>query len=272
MAGQSGQGMLAAGREAADMSTFRPYNVTGGLAGASFDGNTVTKTLDPRMKQIQDWGISSAQGFLGGVNAGTPEQLAQQAYSKYNQWAKPAQDQQFAGLQDRLAKQGMLGLNVNTGSVQNGGGNTSVNPYYKDFAEGVALADLKNYENSMRFGQETTAGQIGLGNSMLGIGVGIDQLGNDAIKLGQGLGDSQAAAGARAGGFLTDASRQAGNWSMDAVNRGESWKVGAANNAAMLNHSAATDAAGRLMGRQQSEAYADAERNRAMWDSIWKTL
>lgn len=232
------QEITAAGQQAADLSKFTPFNVSGGLAGASFNGTNVTQTLDPRMKAIQDQALAGAGGFLGSVNAGTPDQLAQQAYANYAKWAKPQQEQQFSGLQDRLARQGLLGLNVNTGSVA-GSGNTSVNPYYKDFAEGVATADLKNYENSVLFGQKATGNQIGLGQGMLGMGMDIDAMGREAINTGRQLGDSQSRAGAIAGGFLSGAARDSAN-------------VG--------------------FNRANDEAGADAARNRALWDSVFNNL
>lgn len=237
-AGRYAQQVTDAGKQAADMSKFTPYNVSGGLAGATFDGNKVTQTLDPRLRAIQDQALAGAGGFLGSVNAGTPEQLAKQAYENYAKWAKPQQEQQFAGLQDRLAGQGLLGLNVNTGSVA-GSGTTSVNPYYKDFAEGVATADLKNYENSVLFGQKATGNQIGLGQGMLGIGTDIDSLGREAINTGAKLGEAQARAGAVAGGFLANSARDAAN-------------VG--------------------LNRANDEAGADAARNRALWDSVFNNI
>lgn len=234
--------VLEAGDKAADLSKFTPYNVSGGLAGATFNNGTATQTLDPRMKGIQDQALEKSAGFLGSVNAGTPEEQAAAAYQKYGEWAKPLQDQQFGNLQNTLNRQGLLGLNVGTqglAGTPQAGQDMSVNPYYKDFAQGIQQADLKNYENSMRFGQEMTAGQMNLGKGMLGIGTGIDDMGNQAIDRGAKIGEASSLAGARAGGFLTNA---------------------------------ANSAAGNLQQRQMSEAAADQSRNKAIWDTIWKGL
>jgi hypothetical protein len=250
-------------QQAADMSKFTPYNISGGLSTVRSDGKGgVTATLDPRLKAIQDQALGTAGGFLGSVNAGTPEQLAQQAYANYNAWAKPAQDQQFASLQDRLARQGLIGLSVNTQAlpqttpgigIQGGtaedfapggrfGGQPQtigVNPYYKDFAQGVALADLKNYENAMRFGQDITQGQLDLGKGFLGVGVGLDDINREYLNQSGRFGEAQMRAGQIGGSFLVNG---------------------------------ATDAARVIAGQANDASKADAERNRALWDSVFRNI
>ncbi len=237
---QANQTLLGAGREAASMTNFTPYNVSGGLSGVKTNPDgSVSTTMDPRLAGVQDQLLGLSKGFLGGVNAGTPDQMAQQAYGNYQKWAVPQQQQLFSGLQDKLARQGLLGLNVNTGSVQGNGGNTSINPYYKDFAEGVASADLKNYQNSVLFGQQVAGNQMQLGTGALTGATGID-------TFTRGLLDHSAKFGA-----LDQSGRQAG---------------------ANYIYNSAAEAAANMSQRRRDEAGADATRDKALWDSLWKNV
>lgn len=269
--------MLGAGERAAALAGFTPYNISGGLTGVQNNADgSVTQTMDPRLRGIQDQQLSGAQGFFGSVNSGSPQQQAEAAYKNYLAWGKPVQDQQFAGLQNTLAKQGLIGLNVGTTAlppVQQAGGEQmlyaggsagsaagyaggtpgqpiSVNPYYKDFAQGVALADLKNYENSIKFGQDVTAGQISLGNGMLNGALGIDKRGLETMDQSYNLGNARSAAGARAGGFLVDAARESGRNLIDANQQ----------------------AGNRSFDRANESASQDAMRNRSIWDAIWNNV
>ena len=271
--------ILGAGERAAALSGFTPYNISGGLTGVQNNADgSVTQTMDPRLRGIQDQQLSGASGFFGSVNAGTPEAQSKVAYQNYLNWAKPAQEQQFAGLQNTMAKQGLLGLQVGTSPVppvQQAGGqmlyaggsagsaagysgqqqgqqpsNFTVNPYYKDFAQGVALADLKNYENSIRFGQDVTAGQISLGQGMLNGAMGIDKRGLETMDQSYNLGNARSAAGARAGGFLVDAARESGRNLIDANQQ----------------------AGNRSFDRANESASQDAMRNRSIWDAIWNNV
>jgi hypothetical protein len=251
--------MLQAGQQASQMAQFKPYNISGGLAGATFGPNGATQTLDPRMREIQDRNLALSSGFLNSVNAGTPDELARRSYEGYNSWAAPARMNEVAGLQNRLAGQGLIGMTAN--SVGTNGQQIAINPQMTELLEAQERARLKNYENSVLFGQQVTNNQLGMGNQQLGQAVGIDALGRENIKLGQSLGDSQATAGARAGGFLTGAAQQGG-----------AWDVGAATQAGQWYNSAAQNAAQNLSGRRQSEAYADASRDANIWNSIWGSV
>lgn len=233
------QQLIGAGNQAAGMTKFTPFNVSNGLTGVKTGADgSVSTTMDPRLQGIQDQLLGLSKGFLGGVNSGTPDQLAQQAYANYNQWAKPAQENQFSGLQDRLARQGLLGLNVNTGSVQ-GGGQTSINPYYKDFAEGVASADLKNYQNSILFGQQVANNQLGLGTGAMQGANAIDTQARGLLDQSRALGDSKLRGDAMGANYI---------------------------------YGSAMEAARNTAQRQTGEANADAARDRAIWDSLWKNL
>jgi hypothetical protein len=278
-AGNASRDMLGAGERAASLAGFTPYNISGGLTGVQVGPNgSVNQTMDPRLRGIQDQQLSGASGFFGSVNAGTPEAQSKAAYQNYLNWAKPAQEQQFAGLQNTMAKQGLLGLQVGTSPVppvQQAGGqmlyaggsagsaagysgqqqgqqpsNFTVNPYYKDFAQGIALADLKNYENSIKFGQDVTAGQISLGQGMLNGAMGIDKRGLETMDQSYNLGNARSAAGARAGGFLVDAARESGRNLIDANQQ----------------------AGNRSFDRANESASQDAMRNRSIWDAIWNNV
>lgn len=235
-----------------------------GLAGAQMFNQKAMAPTDPKVLALQQQSLDKSKGFMDMVSTESADRQAKMAYENYNKWAKPAQGQQFAGLQNTLAGQGMLGLKVNGGSVNGGQAGGGINPYYADFAEGVARADLKNYENSVRLGQDINTNNFNLGTGFLNNYQGsvkatqneqmnnqamganylqsaqsIDKMGMDAIAQGGKLGESASLAGARAGGFLT---------------------------------SAANSAAGNLQQRQQWEANQDNARNNQIWEAIWKNV
>ena len=297
-AGNASRDMLGAGERAASLAGFTPYNISGGLTGVQVGPNgSVNQTMDPRLRGIQDQQLSGASGFFGSVNSGSPAEQSKAAYQNYLNWAKPAQEQQFSALQDRMAKQGLLGLQVGTQGVapvtQAGGPTlyaggsansaaqyagatpgqpTTVNPYYKDFAQGIALADLKNYENSIRFGQETTANQMSLGQGMLNGAMGIDKLGQETLNQSRQFGDSRAAAGARQGGFLTDAARSSGGFLTDAARNSGNYLVDSTRESGRYLIDANRQAGERTFDRANESASQDAMRNRSIWDAIWNNV
>lgn len=297
-AGNASRDMLGAGERAASLAGFTPYNISGGLTGVQVGPNgSVNQTMDPRLRGIQDQQLSGASGFFGSVNSGSPAEQSKAAYQNYLNWAKPAQEQQFAALQDRMAKQGLLGLQVGTQGVapvtQAGGPTlyaggsansaaqyagatpgqpTTVNPYYKDFAQGIALADLKNYENSIRFGQETTANQMSLGQGMLNGAMSIDKLGQETLNQSRQFGDSRAAAGARQGGFLTDAARSSGGFLTDAARNSGNYLVDSTRESGRYLIDANRQAGERTFDRANESASQDAMRNRSIWDAIWNNV
>ena len=297
-AGNASRDMLGAGERAASLAGFTPYNISGGLTGVQvWPNGSVNQTMDPRLRGIQDQQLSGASGFFGSVNSGSPAEQSKAAYQNYLNWAKPAQEQQFSALQDRMAKQGLLGLQVGTQGVapvtQAGGPTlyaggsansaaqyagatpgqpTTVNPYYKDFAQGIALADLKNYENSIRFGQETTANQMSLGQGMLNGAMGIDKLGQETLNQSRQFGDSRAAAGARQGGFLTDAARSSGGFLTDAARNSGNYLVDSTRESGRYLIDANRQAGERTFDRANESASQDAMRNRSIWDAIWNNV
>jgi len=153
------------------------------------------------------------QGYL----AQSPEQAAQKYMEQQQALLAPSREQQSALLMNQLQNSGRTGL-----SVAQGGGLMAANPEAAALANARAMQDLQLAASATQAGQQQTAfgaGLFGTGANLLGsyqqgqvgalspfqasLGIqsGIEQLGQDPLTLGAGLGGQAAAYGARSGDF-----------------------------------------------------------------------
>ena len=153
------------------------------------------------------------QGYL----AQTPEQAAQKYMESQQALLAPARERESALLANQLANTGRTGL-----AVAQGGGMLAANPEQAALANARALQDLQLAAQATQAGQQQAlfgAGLFGTGANLLGqyqqgqigalspfqtsLGVqsGIEQLGQQPLTLGAGLGGQQAAYGANVGRF-----------------------------------------------------------------------
>jgi hypothetical protein len=150
--------------------------------------------------------------------AQSPQEAAQQYMTNQLALLAPSREQQSANLINQLQNTGRTGL-----SVAQGGGLMAANPEAAALANARAMQDLQLAAQAQQAGQQQTAfgaGLFGTGSNLLGsyqqgqvgalspfqssLGVqsGIEQLGQNPLTLGAGLGGQAAAYGANSGRFL----------------------------------------------------------------------
>ncbi|NBX48568.1 hypothetical protein EBT25_01280 [bacterium] len=161
------------------------------------------------------------QGYL----AQSPEQAAQKFMESQQALLAPSRERESALLANQLSNTGRTGL-----SVAQGGGLLSANPEQAALANARAMQDLALASQATQAGQQQTAfgaglfgtganllgsyqqGQVGALNpfqTSLGVQSGIEQLGQQPLTLGAGLGGQSAAYGANAGRFITQGAQAA---------------------------------------------------------------
>jgi len=153
------------------------------------------------------------QGYL----AQTPEQAAQKYMESQQALLAPSRERESALLQNQLSNTGRTGL-----SIAQGGGLLAANPEQAALANARAMQDLQLAASATQAGQQQTAfgaglfgtgagllgqyqqGQVGALSpfqNTLGIQSGIEQLGQNPLTLGAGLGGQAAAYGAQSGRY-----------------------------------------------------------------------
>lgn len=222
MLNQQTQADQAARQSAFDAGRFRPVGVQTGLAGSNFtfdsNGNLsgAGTTTDPRLSGLQSNLLGGASGMLNGLDT---NQYINDYMDRYNQTAGAQQTNLFSNLQNRMAKQGLLGLKSNEAAV--GGGTVGVNPMLASFSEGVARQNADAYSRAEQGAMRAREMDYTQGRGMLDMAMGIDRAGLDQLRLGADFGR----AGGEAARYLMP-----GN-SMDAAYG----RVGTAQNAEIAN-------------------------------------
>lgn len=150
--------------------------------------------------------------------AQSPQEAAQRYMENQQALLAPSRERESALLANQLSNTGRTGL-----SVAQGGGLMAANPEAAALANARAMQDLQLAAQAQQAGQQQTAfgaGLFGTGAGLLGqyqqgqvgalspfqttLGVqsGLEQLAQQPLTLGAGLGGQQAAYGANAGRFL----------------------------------------------------------------------
>lgn len=150
--------------------------------------------------------------------AQSPEQAAQQYINNQQALLAPGREQSWANLSNQLSNTGRTGL-----SVAQGGGLMSANPEAAALANAQSMQDLQLAANATQAGQQQTAfgaglygqgagllgqyqaGQVGALSpfqTSLGLGGTIEQMGQQGLEIGSGLGGRSATAGANVGQAL----------------------------------------------------------------------
>lgn len=241
---------------AAEMARFRPVGITTGFGTSTFgtdaEGNVTSAgyQLTPELQAIRDRLISQAgtydptqiaqQAQALGTGAGTlfgaaqgylsasPEEARQRYISQQQALLAPAQEQQLAGVRNRLFQTGRTGLA--TGGTT-AGGMQATNPemaaYYNALAQQQAQL-AAGAEQAAQQQQTFGAGLFGQGAAMLGqipaltsaayaplqtqlgLAGSTEGLGQQAFELGSAIGGRAATAGAAAGNLLNTGSIYAG--------------------------------------------------------------
>jgi hypothetical protein len=245
-----------AAREAADMARFRPVGITTGFGSSQFTtdekGNVsgASYQLTPELQAIRDRLLSQAGAYdptqIGqqaqalGVGAGSlfgagqgylsesPEAARQRYISNQQALLNPINEQNLAGLRNRLFQTGRTGLA--TGGTM-AGGMQATNPelaaYYNSLAQQnaqlTAGADQAAQQQQAfgaglfgsgagLLGQQSalTAGAYAPLQTQLGLAGSVEGLGQQGLELGSALGGRAATAGGTAGNLLSTGSIYAG--------------------------------------------------------------
>lgn len=237
-----------AAREAAEMSRFRPVGITTGFGSSQFttdaEGNVVGAgyQLTPELQSIRDrllsqagaydptqiaqqaqalgTGAQSLFGAAQGYLSESPEMARQRYISQQQALLAPMNEQNLAGIRNRLFQTGRTGLATGgtmAGSMQ--ATNPEMAAYYNALARQQAQL-AAGAEQAAQQQQAFGAGLFGSGAQMLGqvpaltsaaygplqtqLGLAgtTEQLGQQALELGSAIGGRQATAGAAAGNLL----------------------------------------------------------------------
>ena len=214
-----------AGQQASTMAGFRPVGITTRFGASQFQ-------VDPTTGQLTSAGyttspeLQAAQERLMGLGAGylakTPEEVAQKFLASQMDLLAPSRERQYAQLQNQLYQQGRGGLSVGaTGTRPSGAaGLGATTPETEAYYNALAQQDAQLAAQAQQAGQQNVAfgtgllgtganlmgqyqaGQVGALNpftTYLGGGQAIEQMGQQPLTLGAGLGGQQAAYGANAG-------------------------------------------------------------------------
>jgi hypothetical protein len=233
---------------AAEMARFRPVGVTTGFGSSNFtfdkEGNVTGAgyELTPELQAIRDrllsqagaydptqiaqqaqalgTGAQSLFGAAQGYLSESPEAARQRYISNQQALLNPINEQNLAGLRNRLAQTGRTGLA--TGGTASGmqATNPELAAYYNALAQQnaqlTAGADQAAQQQQAfgaglfgsgagLLGQQTalTAGAYSPLQTMLGLAGSTEGLGQQALELGSALGGRAATAGAAAGNLLS---------------------------------------------------------------------
>jgi len=160
--------------------------------------------------------------------AQSPEQAAQKYMEQQQNLLAPSRERQYAQLQNNLFNTGRGGLSVGATGMRPSGaaGLGATNPETEAYYNAMAQQDAALAAQAQQAGQQQTAfgaGLFGTGANLLGsyqqgqvgalspfqasLGVqsGIEQLGQQPLTLGAGLGGQAAAYGAGAGSYMVAA-------------------------------------------------------------------
>lgn len=245
----SADAQVKAAKLSADAARFRPVGITTNYGSSNFtiDPKTGYVTgagyaLSPEMQALQNRLISGYGGLLSqaqGVNtdylnrgaqslfglgqqylATSPEQASADWLASQQALLAPMQEQELAGVRNKLFKTGRTGLATGGTSA---GSMAQTNPelaaYYNSLADtNRRLASQADQYGMARtqFGQGLLTGGAGLLETgyglqskaysplmtALGLGTTIEQLGQSPLDIGAQLGGRSATAGANAGNFL----------------------------------------------------------------------
>jgi hypothetical protein len=235
--------------QAAEMSRFRPVGITTGFGSSQFttdeDGNVsgASYQLTPELQAIRDrlmsqagaydptqiaqqaqalgGGAQSLFGAAQGYLSESPEAARQRYISNQQALLNPINEQNLAGLRNRLFQTGRTGLATGGTSAGNmAATNPEMAAYYNALAQQnaqlTAGADQAAQQQQAfgaglfgsgagLLGQQTslTSGAYGPLQTQLGLAGTTEQLGQQSLELGSALGGRAATAGAAAGNLLS---------------------------------------------------------------------
>jgi len=214
----------------------------GYLTGAGYNVSPELKAYQDRLSALTGRALTQAEGAqqqyqplsqaasgLFGLGqqylAQSPEQVASQYMSRQQNLLAPSRERQMAQLQNQLFQQGRGGLSVGATGMRPSGaaGLGATTPELEAYYNAMAQQDAQLATQAQEAGQRNVAfgaGLFGTGANMLnqyqtgqvnalspftsylGSGASIEELGQQPLTLGAGLGGQAAAYGANAGNVL----------------------------------------------------------------------
>lgn len=191
-----------AARLAAEQARFRPVGVTTRFGSSQFgfspEGYLTSAgyTVSPELRAAQDRLLGLGAGYL----AQTPEQVAADYMARQQELLAPSRERQMAQLQNQLFQTGRGGLSVGaTGARPSGAaGLGATTPELEAYYNALAQQDAALAAQAEQAGR----GQIGFGAGLFGMANELENIAQNPLTLGAGLGGQQAAYGARAGSSL----------------------------------------------------------------------
>jgi len=101
-----------AAQQAAGMTQFNPYSVSGPMGGVNFDGANATATLSPDMQRQLEEANKVAGGYLTAANKFNPRNYAQNYYNTIKQMNFPQENATTNDLLNRVYATGNWGSTV----------------------------------------------------------------------------------------------------------------------------------------------------------------
>jgi hypothetical protein len=245
-----------AARDAAEMARFRPVGITTGFGSSQFttdaEGNVsgASYQLTPELQAIRDrlmsqagaydptqigqqaqalgTGAQSLFGAAQGYLSESPAEARQRYISNQQALLNPINEQNLAGIRNRLFQTGRTGLATGGTAAGNmAATNPEMAAYYNALAQQNAqltagadqAAQQQQVFGAGLFGQGAgllgqipalTSAAYGPLQTQLGLAGTTEQLGQQSLELGSALGGRQAQAGAAAGNLLATGGIQAG--------------------------------------------------------------
>jgi hypothetical protein len=218
------------------------FDPSGYLSGAGYTVSPELKAYQDRLMGLTERGLTqaelaqqqyaplqtSATGLFGlgqQYLQQTPQQVAAQYIQQQQDLLAPSRERQYAQLQNQLFQQGRSGLSVGaTGMRPSGmGGLGATTPEMEAYYNAMAQQDAQLAAQAQQAGQQNVAfgtGLLGTGSQLLGqyqagqvgalspfqtyLGTGqsIEEMGQQPLTLGAGLGGQAAAYGANVGSSL----------------------------------------------------------------------
>lgn len=188
--------------KAADMVRFEPFNIRTGMGSGTFSGGTGTFSLSPEYQAIKDQVLGLGKGFFSQAGAFDPNAASADAYGLMQRIAQPQRTLNLSNLRDTLFSQGRLSA----------AGYTGANPELQAFYEAQNNADLQAQLQSIGLGQGLLDSMLQRGTSLTGTAAGLDEAGNNALKLGLYGGQGILEASKSAAGFTAKAGEAESNF------------------------------------------------------------
>lgn len=229
---EQARALTAAGQAAFESSRFRPVGVTTAFGSSNFTTDPTTGALTQAGYQLTPEMLAMQQGLIGQAGgagmelagqglqgaqslfglgqqylAQSPQEAAQQWMQSQQDLLQPGRQQAQAGLTQNLFNTGRGGVAVSQGGMMG-----AANPELQALMNAQSMQDLQLASQAQQQGRSQTefgAGLFGLGGQAATAGYspmraalsgasGIEDLGQQSLKLGMSLGETASAANQRA--------------------------------------------------------------------------